>query len=529
MNTPVVTTLRCSLMFLVSAVAYADSAQWNRNPTSGDWNTAANWTPMTVPNGPTDIATFALSDTTNVSISADTDVNAMTFTPGASSFTFTTTSSVSLILSGGGITNNSGTIQNFVTANPNGLYLIEFANSARAGSQTAFTNEGGGAQEASPGLIFFSDTSTADNATFFNNGSTISDANGGATHFFETSTAANGTFTNNGGAASGLFGGGSTAFHATSTADNATFTNNGGTVSDAEGGSTFFYDTSTADAATLIANGGINGGLGGTIFFEEDSIGGTSRIEVFGDGNLDISNHNAPGVTTGSIGGDESSSVFLGANNLTVGSNNLSTFFFGVIQDGGFGGSLTKIGSGSLILSGANTYAGNTSVNGGMLQIDGSIASNTFVNDDGTLAGSGTVNGAVTNNDSGTISPGDALGLPGVLTIGSNYTQVPTATLVIKIGGPDASRVCVLDVRGSAKLNGYLEPVLVNGFVPRIGQSFTIINYGSHTGFFPHIQNQVFDHGRKRWLLVYLRTSARLIAIENRWLAGFNVSARDNR
>jgi len=33
----------------------------NLNPGSGDWNTAANWTPMTVPNGSADTATFALS------------------------------------------------------------------------------------------------------------------------------------------------------------------------------------------------------------------------------------------------------------------------------------------------------------------------------------------------------------------------------------------------------------------------------------------------------------------------------------
>jgi hypothetical protein len=56
-------------------------------------------------------------------------------------------------------------------------------------------------------------------------------------------------------------------------------------------------------------------------------------------------------MTIGSIEGD--GNVFLGANNLTVGSNNLSTTFSGGIE--GTGGSLTKIGSGTLILSGANT------------------------------------------------------------------------------------------------------------------------------------------------------------------------------
>ena len=76
------TILAVALSVLVPIVAHASSATWDLNPGSGDWNTAANWTPMTVPNGPADIATFALSNTTNVSISANTEVNATTFTPG---------------------------------------------------------------------------------------------------------------------------------------------------------------------------------------------------------------------------------------------------------------------------------------------------------------------------------------------------------------------------------------------------------------------------------------------------------------
>ena len=64
---------------------------------------------------------------------------------------------------------------------------------------------------------------------------------------------------------------------------------------------------------------------------------------------------------------------FLGANQLTVGSNNLSTNVSGTINDGGgFGGtgaSLVKVGAGTLTLSGANTYTGGTTINGGTLSI----------------------------------------------------------------------------------------------------------------------------------------------------------------
>jgi hypothetical protein len=39
MNTLLIAAIRCALMFLVPALAYADSAQWDLDPISGDWNT----------------------------------------------------------------------------------------------------------------------------------------------------------------------------------------------------------------------------------------------------------------------------------------------------------------------------------------------------------------------------------------------------------------------------------------------------------------------------------------------------------
>jgi autotransporter-associated beta strand protein len=74
-------------------------------------------------------------------------------------------------------------------------------------------------------------------------------------------------------------------------------------------------------------------------------------------------------VTIGSLEG--TGNVFLSNRNLTVGSNNMSTSFSGVIQDlgdGGFtGGSLSKIGSGTLSLTNANTFTGGTLINAGTL------------------------------------------------------------------------------------------------------------------------------------------------------------------
>jgi len=233
-------------------------------------------------------------------------------------------------------------------------------------------------------------------------------------------------------------------------------------------------DSSTAGSATIQ-------GFASIISFQGLSKGGTAAIELFfgievGSW-LDISGHNSTGVTIGSLEDDGTATamVFLGANNLTIGSNNLSTTFSGVIQDSG---SLTKIGTGTLDLTGASTYTGNTNVNHGVLQVDGSITSNTFVNHGGTLAGTGTINGNVTN--SGGVSPG-ALGAPGMLTVVHNYMQAQYATLMIQIAGASPDQFSVLNVLGTANLNGFLDPVLLNGFVPTIGETFTFLNYASFT------------------------------------------------
>jgi hypothetical protein len=554
----------------------AGSATWDPNPGSGDWNTARNWTPATVPNGSADTATFDLSNTTNISISSNTVVNGIVFTAAATNpYTITELSNsggraIGLRIDGAGIANNSGIIQSFVAT---GFDSITFVN-ATAGTSTTITNTGYGhinfsGSSAGHATItnningttnFYSSTaasatiyggttsfssSTAGNATIYGSNNqftggataenaTITNTPGTGTAFISRSltattagdatiinygdvsflvgygsfsapaTAGNATIINNAGSG--------TSFGQDTTADSATIINNGGTSIGAHGGLTVFSHAS-AGSATLIANGGTNGGLGGSILFSNGTNGGTSRVEVFGNGNVDISeggqkfNH-ARSVTIGSIEGD--GNVFLGKNNLTVGSNNMDTTFSGVIQDGGeiggTGGSLTKIGSGTLDLTGTNTYTGDTKGNGGALQVDGSITSNVI--NHATLTGTGTIHGDVANNG-GTVGPGDS---PGILTITGGYSQQASATLMIDIAGSSLGQYSVLNVFGNASLRGFLDPVLLNSFIPTVGEQFIFLKYGSFFGSFSSIQNQTFNGGTEHWDITYGSTSAILVA-----------------
>ncbi len=130
---------------------------------------------------------------------------------------------------------------------------------------------------------------------------------------------------------------------------------------------------------------------------------------------------------------------------LTAGGDNASTVFSGVIEDDGPTG-LTKIGSGTLVLSGTNTYTGPTNVNAGVLDVMGSIASSsqTTVSGGATLMGAGAV-GATRINSGGILAPGS--GVPGssmsvhgplIFSAGSTYrVEVsPTAASFAKVSGP---------------------------------------------------------------------------------------------
>ena len=102
---------------------------------------------------------------------------------------------------------------------------------------------------------------------------------------------------------------------------------------------------------------------------------GNARLITNAGGIVDFSGTSGPaGTNQVSAGSIEGAGTYrLGANQLTVGGNNQSTAVDGTIEDGGtFGGtgaSLVKVGTGTLTLSGTNTYSGGTAINGGALAV----------------------------------------------------------------------------------------------------------------------------------------------------------------
>jgi autotransporter-associated beta strand protein len=202
-------------------------------------------------------------------------------------------------------------------------------------------------------------------------------------------------------------------------------------------------DITTTGAGSLLISGNVSNGTG------------SNTITKDGTGSLALSGTNAYGPAAGTVGtiinsgtvqiyssgalstGDVSITAPLNpvtlqaaAPGLTVG-NNISispgvvftfdtqansTILSGVISGSGSG--ITKIGSGTLILSGSNTYSGNTNVSAGMLQL-------------GNGGTSGYVSGNIIDNSALVLNRTDNYALGNVISGTGTLTQSGTDNVTL--------------------------------------------------------------------------------------------------
>jgi autotransporter-associated beta strand protein/T5SS/PEP-CTERM-associated repeat protein len=284
---------------------------------------------------------------------------------------------------------------------------------------------------------------------------------------------------NLGAAAGGLaFGGGTLQFLAGFTSNRVVTLNAGGGTFDTNGnnatlagaiggagglakigaGTLSLAGTSTYAGATNVNAGTLQAGAA-------NAFSPFSAFSVGSGATLDLANFNQ---TIGSLAGV--GSVTLGTAVLTTGGDNTSTTFSGGIS--GAGG-LTKVGSGTLTLTGNSSYSGATTVNAGTLSVNGSIAASALtVNAGGTIGGNGTIGNTTING--GTLSPGNSIG---TLTVQGNLVLTAAAAYIVEISPTNADRT---NVTGSATLAGTVQALFGPG--ASFARSYTILSAAGGLG-----------------------------------------------
>ncbi|MGH6770434.1 MAG: autotransporter outer membrane beta-barrel domain-containing protein, partial [Xanthobacteraceae bacterium] len=208
---------------------------------------------------------------------------------------------------------------------------------------------------------------------------------------------------------------------------------------------------STTFSGTLSGTGGLTKQGTGTFTLSGNSTyTGVTTIE---QGILQIGN----GGTTGSLGTGNI------VNNGTLAVDRSNRFIIDNVISGT--GVFEQNGSGVTILTADNTYSGTTTVNNGVLIVNGSLASAVTVNA-GTLGGTGAVGGLALNG--GTLSPGNSIG---TFTVNGNLTMTAAATYLVEVSPSAADRT---NVNGTAQLAGTVSAVFANGSYVR--RDYTILS-----------------------------------------------------
>ena len=361
-------------------------------PADGSWSTTGNWSNSVVANNvgvTADFSKLTLSADTIVTLDTPATVGDLTFADQGNAFNWI------LAAAGNPLTLNAGTNTPII----NVVNKTTTIGAVVAGSS--------GLIKSGTGTLTLTGNNTYSGGTEISAG-TLQIANGtGSTATAGTGSIqidANGTLIFNFGATQDSFGNNLTG--------TGTIVQNGPNELGLTGVNSFsgLIQINTNNVAFAGANSG-NGqpriaiGSNGLLKLGAGFIGGTLTIsELSGAGAI-----------------NEALTTTSGTRTLNINQGSTTTFS-GVMSDSTLSRYLAviKSGTGTLVLSGPNTYTGATTVSNGTLEVDGQIANSQVTVNGGTLDGSGTIYGPVTLN-SGKLAPATAAGI-GTLTINNTLT-----------------------------------------------------------------------------------------------------------
>jgi alpha-galactosidase len=233
-------------------------------------------------------------------------------------------------------------------------------------------------------------------------------------------------------------------------------------------GNNVFAALNVPSGSTAIA-GSVTGFGGGGL-----TANGTAELNGF---NLSVANLSGSGV----VGNYHAAN----ASVLTVGTDNISTSFNGVLLNGSTAAlGLTKVGAGALTLGGVNLYTGTTTVSNGWLIVNGSLTATGLVSvaSAGALGGVGAITGAATVD--GTLAPGT--NSIGIMTFSNQLTLTAASSTIMEVTRLPLTND-LLRVGGTLGYGGTLV-VTNSGANPlSAGDSFKLFNAPSYSGAFARI------------------------------------------
>ncbi|MCZ0736246.1 autotransporter-associated beta strand repeat-containing protein [Phreatobacter sp. AB_2022a] len=226
----------------------------------------------------------------------------------------------------------------------------------------------------------------------------------------------------------------------------------------------------TGSGATILS--GFNSYAGGTLIqagrlsvSRDDNLGATTGGIMLDGGVLDILGQRYSGTNR---------EISLGAKGGGISIDEVTNAFIVLRPLTGSGG-LTKLGAGSLILTGASTHGGGTDVRSGGLFVAGSLASDVWVRPEAVIGGSGSIGKLRLD---GTVSPGFSIG---TLTINGTARFGATSQTVIEVAEGRSDKVVVM---GEAQIGGRLV-LIPRGMSFSFGKGYSILEaYGGISGRF---------------------------------------------